>query len=77
MVFFIFIQILNERLLFADSGEPGQTPLFAASDLVLHCLPMSNKKGRCAYGSLSKNGGICVLADFLTSSISSLLLFCQ
>ena len=28
-------------------------------------------------GSLSKNRGICVLADFLTSSTSSLLLFCQ
>ena len=29
------------------------------------------------YGSLSKNGGICVLADFLTPSTSFLLLSCQ
>ena len=36
-----FIQILKE----ANSGEPGQTR-FAASDLVLHCLPMSHKKER-------------------------------
>ena len=43
MVFFIFIQILKENP-FANSGEPDQTPHFAASDLVLHCLPMSNNK---------------------------------
>ena len=28
----------------ANSGEPDQMPRFAASDLVLHCLPMSHKK---------------------------------
>ena len=28
----------------ANSGEPDQTPQNAASDLVLHCLPMSHKK---------------------------------
>ena len=28
----------------ANSGEPDQTPCYAASDLVLHCLPMSHKK---------------------------------
>ena len=28
----------------ANSGEPVQTPHFVASDLVLHCLPMSHKK---------------------------------
>ena len=28
----------------ANSVEPDQTPLFAASDLVLNCLPMSQKK---------------------------------
>ena len=43
MVFFIFIKILKE-FLFANSGEPDQTPHFVASDLVLHCLPMSHKK---------------------------------
>ena len=43
MVFFIYIQILK-KLLFANSGEPDQTPRFAASDLVLHCLPLSHKK---------------------------------
>ena len=30
--------------MFANSGEPDQTPRFAASDMVLHCLPMSHKK---------------------------------
>ena len=44
MVFFIFIQILKETSVFANSGEPDQTPSFAASDLVLHCLKMSHKK---------------------------------
>ena len=29
--------------LFAKSREPGQTPPFVASDLVLHCLSMSHK----------------------------------
>ena len=28
----------------ANSGEPDQTPRFATSDLVLHCLSMSHKK---------------------------------
>ena len=27
--------------LFANSGDPDQTPHFAASDLVLHCLPIT------------------------------------
>ena len=27
-----------------NSGESYQTPRFAASDMVLHCLPMSHKK---------------------------------
>ena len=27
-----------------NSGEPDQTPQNAASDLVLHCLPMYHKK---------------------------------
>ena len=28
----------------ANSGDPDQTPRSAASDLGLHCLPMSHKK---------------------------------
>ena len=28
----------------ANSKEPDQMPCFAASDLVLHCLPMPHKK---------------------------------
>ena len=28
----------------ANSGDPDQTPQFVASDLGLHCLPMSHKK---------------------------------
>ena len=27
--------------LFANSGDPDQTPRFAASDLGLHCLPVT------------------------------------
>ena len=30
--------------MFANSGEPDQTPHIAASDLILHCLLMSHKK---------------------------------
>ena len=29
------------KFLFANSGGPDQTPRLAASDLVLHCLPIS------------------------------------
>ena len=43
MVFFIFIQMLIEHSV-SYSGDPDQTPHFAASDLVLHCLSMSHKK---------------------------------
>ena len=43
MVFSFFK--FEKKLLYAYSGEPDQTPRFAASDLVLHCLPMSHKKG--------------------------------
>ena len=32
------------KLLFANSEEPDQAARFAASGLVLHCLPMSHKK---------------------------------
>ena len=31
-------------MLCANSGDPDQTPHSAASDLDLHCLPMSHKK---------------------------------
>ena len=33
-----------KRVLYGNSGEPNQMPHFAASGLVLHCLPMSHKK---------------------------------
>ena len=42
--YFHYIQILKETNLFANSGEPDQTPHLAASDLVFHCLPMSHTK---------------------------------
>ena len=48
MIFFIFIQILKDNSV--SSGEPDQTPHFAASDLVLHGLPMSHKKAARHYG---------------------------
>ena len=37
------MQIFKD-FLYANSGKPDQMPRFAASDLVLHCLPMSHKK---------------------------------
>ena len=40
MVFFLIF----EKLLQANSGEPDQSPRFAASDLVLDCLSMPHKK---------------------------------
>ena len=43
MVFFIFIQILKETSV-SKQSRPDQTPRFAPSDLVLHCLPMCHKK---------------------------------
>ena len=41
-IFNFSIQVLKET---ANSGEPDQTPHYAASDLVLHCLPMPHNKG--------------------------------
>ena len=43
-VFFPFLFKFEKKLLYANRGEPDQMPRFAASDLVLHCLPMSHKK---------------------------------
>ena len=40
----IFHFYSNKKLLQANSGEPDQTPCSAASDLVLHCLPISHRK---------------------------------
>ena len=41
---FSILYLNFKRNLSANSGQPGQTPHFAASDLVLHCLLMSHKK---------------------------------
>ena len=41
---FSFLFKIQKKLQFAQIGEPDQMPHFAASDLVLHCLPMSHKK---------------------------------
>ena len=30
----------------ANSGDPDQMPHSAASDLILHCMPVSNKKDK-------------------------------
>ena len=43
MELLIFIKISKDTSV-SNSGEPDQTPRFAASDLVLHCLSMSHKK---------------------------------
>ena len=39
---FLFNFILKEHSI--SNGGPDQTPRFAASDLILTCLPMSHKK---------------------------------
>ena len=41
---FHFIQVLIEKNLQANSGDPDQTPHSVASDLGLHYLAMSHKK---------------------------------
>ena len=42
--------------MFVNSGELDKTPRFAASDLVLHSLPMSHKKDTiCVYGLSIQN----------------------
>ena len=43
MDFFDFIQTIIEFSV-ANSGDPDQTPRSVASDLGLHCLPLSHKK---------------------------------
>ena len=42
MFLFIFIVVLQFML--ANSVDPDQTPRSVASDLGLHCLPMSQKR---------------------------------
>ena len=34
---------MENKLLYANSGEPDRTSRFAASGLGLHCLPISHK----------------------------------
>ena len=43
MAIFISIQIY-EYTLYENSGDPERTPRSLASDLGLHCLPMSHRK---------------------------------
>ena len=42
--FFHFYSTFKRNFCKQNSGEPDQMPRFVASDLVLHCLPMSHKK---------------------------------
>ena len=45
MVFTIFIQIIIQCRTFCEqTGDADQTPRSSASDLGLHCFPMSHKK---------------------------------
>ena len=37
----IYIFLEKNGKLFANSGDPDQTPYFAGSDLGLHCLPIT------------------------------------
>ena len=36
-----FYFIFGKKILYANIEDPDQTPRFAASDLGLHCLPLS------------------------------------
>ena len=42
---FHFYSNFNRTFCKQTVGKPDQMPHFAVSDLVLHCLPMSHKKG--------------------------------
>ena len=42
-LYFSCLLKFEKELLIANSEEPDQTPRFAASDQVLHCLPMSHR----------------------------------
>ena len=42
--YFSFLFKNYKKHLFANSGQSDLTPRFAASDLVIYCLPMSHKK---------------------------------
>ena len=53
----------NFNILLANSGNPDQTPRSAASDLGLHCLPMSHKRTL----------GLYVLIFFVNRKIDSML----
>ena len=43
MWYFSRLLKFEKKFLISNSEEPDQTPRFAASNLVLHCLPMSHK----------------------------------
>ena len=43
-IFHLYSIFKKKKLMLANSGEPDQTSRIAASDLVLHCLPISHKK---------------------------------
>ena len=45
VVFFIFIHILKESSVRSKQSRTWSDVAFVTSDLVLHCLPMSHKKG--------------------------------
>ena len=45
--------------MFANSGELDQMPRFAASDLVLYCLPMSHKRVLGLYGLRNMEDDFC------------------
>ena len=42
--YFSFLFKFLYKIMQANSGDPDQTPHSVASDLGLHCLPMSHKK---------------------------------
>ena len=44
MFFFHFCSNSNTTFFRQNSGDPDQTPGFAASDRGLHCLPTSRKR---------------------------------
>ena len=57
--FFSVLRVVGRYFsyLSANSGNPDQTPHFAASDLGLHYLPMSHKKDASLKSSADPEGG--------------------
>ena len=61
---FHFYSIVNRYSCLANSEDPDQTPRSGASDLGLHCLPMSHKwDARLIWVNVSGEDVLCFLSN--------------